>query len=233
MKHKVRSILLTMLLFIPVSVLAKDVAIERYKPFLVNLSGGLGTNYDIWSINIDLEYRPIMYIGVVTGLKFLSLERNHANLSIELKGRGQICNIDDCSKFMYRASFHPMLKLYFPKIKVDNVEDAINFSIGYGIIIPFYNRAEGNVIFFEEGNGMVQVTDIKQLRNNDSDHSYYNDIRLAANIESGRVGFSIGVQISNFDIFGSARKVYINGEHIEFEKHKHNNEVFLGLSYSF
>lgn len=217
------------LVFIPA--FGKKKADEPNYHFIAQIETGLGTNYDTWFIETKGEYCPIPYLGINVGIRFQDLCRN--NECLHLENQGQSYQLDDNSTFIYHVLIHPGLQLYSPCINLDNVGDKINFSIGYGIFFPFNRRAKGWAYPEPSNNTSPNTGAPIEAKNKCNDTSFYHEANIAANLISDRWKFTIGYRISNLDIYGAARKLYVNNEHINFEKKKTANEIFIGIGYSF
>ena len=138
---------------------------------------------------------------------------------------------DDLSDFSYYVAFQPEAKLYSPNIKLDNVGDNLNFSIGYGLTIPLTNRASGVVIYTPAEKGQFVPDDEKRVSNSNRVYNIYNFVNVSANLESGIWGLSQGCRISDHDVFGSARNIVVEVQKLVFDNYKFNNEVYLAIHY--
>lgn len=213
------------------TVYAEDNAEDRYRPFGISLLGSLG-NYDSWDVDVDIEYRPIKFVGVSTGLRItdISFGKDHI-FGGKTIDTSHTWKTTDLSDFSYHVAFQPQAKLYSPDIRLDHVGDNLNFSIGYGITIPLTNRASGYVIYTPAEKGQFVPDDEKLVANSNRVSNIYNFVTISTNLESGRWGVSLGYRISDYDVFGSARNIVVEGQKLVFDNHKFNNEVYLAIHY--
>lgn len=199
--------------------------------FIAQIETGIGTKYDTWTIEAKGGYYPIPYFGINMGIKYQNLCRNNECLHIETQGQSYL--LDDYSTFMYHLLIHPEVQLNSPFINLDNVGDKVNISIGYGTFIPVNRRAKGWA-YPEPSSNATSNTELPiKVKNKSKDTSYYHEVNIAANLISDRWRFTIGYRISNLDVYGAARNVYVNNEHINFEKEKNANEIFISIGYCF
>ena len=226
-----RYLFTVLFLSLVMTVCAEDNSEDRYRPFGVSLSGAVG-NYNSWDVDIDMEYRPIKYCGVSAGLRltdiFFGKDHIFGGKTID---HSHTWKTDDLSDFSYYVAFQPEAKLYSPNIKLDNVGDNLNFSIGYGLTIPLTNRASGVVIYTPAEKGQFVPDDEKRVSNNNRVYNIYNFVNVSSNLESGIWGLSQGCRISDYDVFGSARNIVVEGQKFVFDNYKFNNEVYLAIHY--
>ncbi len=226
-----RYLFIAIFLSLVMTVSAEDNDEDRYRSFGISFSGAVGT-YNSWDVDVDMEYRPIKYFGVSAGLRFtdISFGKDHIFRG-ETIDHSHNWKTDDLSDFSYHFAFQPQAKLYTPNIRLDNVGDNLNFSIGYGLTMPLTNRASGVVIYTPAEKGQFIPDDEKRVSNSNRVYNIYNFVNISANLESGIWGLSLGYRVSDYDVFGSARNIVVEGQKLVFDNHKFNNEVYLAIHY--
>ena len=203
---------------------------DKKRDLYTYLSGGLG-NYDSWNIDIGGGYRPIHYFSVGAGLRISDTYGDDSPASTGTTNNRHLWTVDNVSDFAYHFAFQPDIRIYSPNIKIETLGDNLNFSIGYGLTIPLTNKAKGTVSYMPMVNGNASVDRVETVRNKTCDRNVYQFINVSANIESSVWIFSTGFRFSNYDVFGSARQVYLEGSHIEFQKRTANNEFYIMVTY--
>ena len=69
-----------------------------------------------------------------------------------------------------------------------------------------------------------------EYQNSNRVYNIYNFVNVSANLESGIWG-ALGCRISDYDVFGSARNIVVEGQKFVFDNYKFNNEVYLAIHY--
>ena len=202
---------------------------EPVHHFCVNINAGLGANYNTWFLEVQGEYNPISFLGINVGMKFLNPCKQDESLHIVCpEGKYEL---DEYSTFMYHFILHPSIHLCAPSIKLDNVGDKLVFRMEYGILLPLNHFTKGHA-YPQPDNGQLPDSyspiDIKNIK---SGTPFYHETSVSANLVSDRWKFTLGYAFSNLDIYGSARNAYLGNTHIEFEKKKRGDEVFIGIGY--
>lgn len=205
---------------------------EQSRNFYVYLSGGLG-NYDSWAVDAGAGWRPIPFCSMEAALRYGGISNGGDALGGISQDQKLHWKTDNLSAFAYSVAFTPTLTLYTPNINIDHVGDHLNLSVGYGITLPLTNKAKSYVSYFPRMDGEVPMVDRKIVENQTRDKNIYQHINFCANLEDEKWGLSIGYRISNYDIFGSARAFFIEGEKINLPTRTANNEVFVRISYRF
>lgn len=202
---------------------------EPERHFCINMNAGLGANYDTWFLEVQGGYNPIPFLGINAGMKFLNPCKQDESLHVVCpEGKYEL---DNYSTFMYHLVFHPSIHVCTPSIKLDNVGDKLMFSMEYGMLLPIDHFTKGYAYPQPKNGQLIDSYSPIEIKNTKRGTPFYHETSVAANLVSGRWKFTLGYTLSNLDIYGSARNAYIGNTHIEFEKKKRGDEVFLGIGY--
>ena len=197
--------------------------------FCVNMKAGLGTNYNTWLWEVQGGYNPIPFFSINAGMKFLNPCKQDESLYVVCpEGKYEL---DNYSTFMYHFIFHPSIHLCAPSIKLDNVGDKLIFSMEYGILLPLNHFTKGYAYPQPKNEQLSDSYSPIEIKNIKRETPFYHETSVSANLVNDRWKFTLGYTLSNLDIYGSARNIYIGNTHIEFEKKKRGDEVFIGIGY--
>ncbi len=140
--------------------------------------------------------------------------------------------LDDPLDFIYHVSFQPEARLYTPTIKLDEVDDLLYFSIGGGVIKPLTSKAKGYIDLMPNQSGVHTVTSTQLVENSKHGNNWYSFGDVAAAVANDRWSVSLGYRLSNFDIYGSARHLTIQGRKINFKKRSTDLDIFINFNYN-
>lgn len=202
---------------------------EKNKLFF-SFEGGLDS-YNTWNLMPGLTYKPIHYIGLSGGLKFTGFWNNDRN-GFSMPSTTGLCDIHDQNDLAYHIAFQPAIRAFSPKIKIDNQDDFLYFSLGYGAIIPFSRQGKSEVNFFRiEGN--TNILDYSEtIKDRKDKNNVYQFADLTCYVECDRWNLGLGYRISNYDIYGCSRNFYVENRKVDFPKYKVNSEFYIIISYS-
>ncbi len=62
--------------------------------------------------------------------------------------------------------------------------------------------------------------------------NWYTFGETAVGLTDDRWTVSLGYRLSDYDVYGSARELYVQGQKVKFDKEKSNSELFLSISYT-
>lgn len=193
-----------------------------------SLQGGFDS-YDNWFVTPAVDYFPIPYVSIGTGVRFFDEGGNSDSYGVE---RGSQYMKVDKSTFAYHAALQPELKVYSPAIKIDRLGENIKFSAGTGFMLPMTNGGKGKVEYYTKENNSYKFIDSEIVKNRKNNHRIYPFIECAGYFNSDRWSIGLGYRISQFDVYGNARQVYAGTQKINFPKEKINSEIFLSIHYS-
>ncbi|GAA6529310.1 hypothetical protein LPYR103PRE_12830 [Segatella asaccharophila] len=216
----------------PFRVAAKTNIIEK-RPFSVALEASMDS-YSTWSLLPSISFRPIPYFEVSAGLRltdFIGKEDDYSVGGVSYASH-HLWNLHDPSDFIYHFAFQPEAKVYLPEIKLDNVGDRLFLTLGVGMIKPLTNLSKGLVEYFPEVNGYVGVDHVERIENRCRDMNWYTFGETAVGLTDDRWTVSLGYRLSDYDVYGSARELYVQGQKVKFDKEKSNSELFLSISYT-
>src|SRR5574344_1534397 len=226
-----KRIILVALLLHSISLFAKTNIIEE-RPFKVAFAGSIDS-YTTLSLLPSVIYRPIHYFDVSVGLRLTDFigDKDHYNI-VGQNNSSDFWKLYNPSNFIYHFAFQPGIKVYSPDIRIDDVDDRLFFTVGVGVIKPFIHKAKGYVEYFPNKGEYVTVVSREKIENHGTDNSWYSFAETAVNLTNDRWVLSLGYRLTNYDVYGSARSLYIQGQKVNFEKNKNNNELFVSFSYS-
>lgn len=188
--------------------------------------GGLDT-YDNWCMTPSFDYFPIPYVSIGAGIRFFD-EINSDNIKC-----GYSWEIEDKSTYAYHFAFQPEVKIYTPTIiKIKNDDATINFSIGAGYLLPIDKGGKGNVVYYDPEDKRRIVTHSEIVRNKIDARKAYPFLDFTCYLNGGRWSLGLGYRISEFDIYGNARQVYVNNQLVDFPKENKNSEIYLTICYN-
>ena len=188
--------------------------------------GGLDT-YDNWCMTPSFDYFPIPYVSIGAGIRFFD-EINSDNIKC-----GYSWEIEDKSTYAYHFAFQPEVKIYTPTIiKIKNDDATINFSIGAGYQLPIDKGGKGYVVYYDPEDKRRIVTHSEIVRNKIDARKAYPFLDFTCYLNGGRWSLGLGYRISEFDIYGNARQVYVNNQLVDFPKENKNSEIYLTICYN-
>lgn len=188
--------------------------------------GGLDT-YDNWCMTPSFDYFPIPYVSIGAGIRFFD-EINSDNIKC-----GYSWEIEDKSTYAYHFAFQPEVKIYTPTIiKIKNDDATINFSIGAGYLLPIDKGGKGNVVYYDPEDKRRIVTHSEIVKNRKDARKAYPFLDFTCYLNGGRWSLGLGYRISEFDIYGNARQVYVNNQLVDFPKENKNSEIYLTICYN-
>lgn len=188
--------------------------------------GGLDT-YDNWCMTPSFDYFPIPYVSIGAGIRFFD-EINSDNIKC-----GYSWEIDDMSTYAYNLAFQPEVKIYTPAIiKIKDEDATINFSIGAGYLLPIDKGGKGKVDYYNTEDIRQIFTHSEIVRNKIDARKAYPFLDFTCYLNGGRWSLGLGYRISEFDIYGNARQVYVNNQLVDFPKEKLNSEIYLSIHYT-
>ena len=188
--------------------------------------GGLDT-YDNWCMTPSFDYFPIPYVSIGAGIRFFD-EINSDNIKC-----GYSWEIEDKSTYAYHFAFQPEVKIYTPTIiKIKNDDATINFSIGAGYLLPIDKGGKGYVVYYDPEDKRRIVTHSEIVRNKIDARKAYPFLDFTCYLNGGRWSLGLGYRISEFDIYGNARQVYVNNLLVDFPKENKNSEIYLTICYN-
>ena len=196
---------------------------------IFSLQGGIDS-YNNWILTPTIDYFPIPYFSIGAGVRFFDEIGNDDFCSGEIGN--QLWTIEDKSLFAYHAAFQPEVKVYSPSIKINEEEANIFFSIGAGYLLPMNKGGKGRVDYYNKEANRVIFDKSELILNRKSSHKAYPFLDFTCYLNCDRWSLGLGYRISEFDVYGNARQVYVKNQKVNFPKENKNSEIYLTISYN-
>ncbi|HAT62180.1 MAG TPA: hypothetical protein DCS83_06485 [Prevotella sp.] len=193
---------------------------------------GCSDSYDTWSIIPSFMYKPFHFLSLSVGLRFSDFW-NQSNNSFSGDAGEHLWRITDKSDFSYHIAFQPEIKFYTPDITIDNDGDAVLFSLGMGEIMPFPKRGKGYVDFLKKIGNTAIFDYQKFVKNTGNNKKAYTFADVTGYIKSDIWSLGLGYRVTHYDIYGCSRKLFINGQKVNFPRKANNTEVYIVINYCF
>lgn len=202
----------------------------KWRPFSFAVSVGLN-NYDAWELHGALSYRPIRYVAVSAGLMYCDIYNDHVKTNGNLSGSDthQYWELSDKHDLNYRLAFQPEIQLYSPAVNINKDKDKLSLMVACGMTMPIPTNVKVRVDYITSNPARKST----EIGNKGAKSSPYYHYKLAAVYETGRVSVSLGDCISNFDMYGGARNIVVEGQKFHLIKRRINNSVYAEIKYSF
>lgn len=194
-----------------------------------SLQGGIDS-YNNWVVTPFFDYLPIPYLSIGAGVRFFDEIGNDDSYGGDLGT--ELWSMRDKSTYTYHAAFQPEVKVYSPSIKINEEEANIFFSIGAGYLLPMTKGGEGVVDYFAKEVNRVVLTNSEVVRNRKSSHKAYPFLDFTCYLNCDRWSLGLGYRISEFDVYGNARQVYVKNQKVNFPKENKNSEIYLTICYN-
>ena len=88
--------------------------------------------------------------------------------------------------------------------------------------VDYYNKEANRVIFDKS----------ELILNRKSSHKAYPFLDFTCYLNADRWSLGLGYRISEFDVYGNARQVYVSNHKVEFPKKNNNSEIYLTICYN-
>ncbi len=194
-----------------------------------SLYGGLSNN-DSWEAEAAISYRPVKWAGVGAGMVLMGL----------YDGKESFMGHSTDDLFLYDVShitrvlgLRGELKFTSPAIALqhDGASTlALRVSPGLTLALPVNNEVKA--VYFPNHAGTYDDRDRAFFRNHGGD-ALYLQCKAQVVLTLERWEIAAGYAFSNFDIYGGARNVEIDGKKLSLPERVNSHFINLSLSYCF
>jgi len=180
---------------------------------------GCSDSYDTWSVIPSFMYKPFLFLSLSAILRFTDFWDQSDN-SFSADGGTHLLKTIENSDFSYHIAFQPEIKFYTPDIVLDNNDDVLQFSLGIGEIMPFPKQGKGYVDFLKKSGNTAIFDYQKFVKNTGDNRKAYTFADVTGYIKSDISSLGLGYRVTHYDIYGCSRKLFINGQKVNFPPKK-------------
>lgn len=197
--------------------------------------------YPSFDAEIDLEYRPFRYIGAHAGLLLIMPINRSDDVVKELPIVDETSRkINNYKEASYRTAVRAGLQFTTPAVMLSKGEMGLSLRLSPGIIMPFPTNKRVKIInttteYYSDEYTSFEYKDLSEeyFDNSGAKFCYwYGRAEMVLEYEENWE-FTIGYSYSNFDLYGGARNIEIDGTKLVVADKKPMQSIMIGLTYKF
>ncbi len=197
--------------------------------------------YPSFDAEIDIEYRPMRYVGANVGLLLMMPINRSSDVVKELPAVDQTTKtIKDYKDATYQTAVKAGLQFTTPAVMLSKGEMGLSLRLSPGIVMPFPTNKTVTIINTKTETLIVDDIDFSTTDTSEENFSnsgakfcyWYGRAELVLEYEDNWE-FTIGYTHSNFDLYGGSRNIVINDTPIVVADKKKMHNFMLGLTYKF
>ena len=197
--------------------------------------------YPSFDAEIDLEYRPFCYIGAHAGLLLIMPINRSDDVVKELPIVDETSRkINNYKEASYRTAVRAGLQFTTPAVMLSKGEMGLSLRLSPGIIMPFPTNKRVKIInttteYYSDEYTSFEYKDLSEeyFDNSGAKFCYwYGRAEMVLEYEENWE-FTIGYSYSNFDLYGGARNIEIDGTKLVVADKKPMQSIMIGLTYKF
>ncbi|MBR5171350.1 MAG: hypothetical protein IKW85_12405 [Muribaculaceae bacterium] len=197
--------------------------------------------YPSFDAEIDLEYRPFRYVGANVGLLLIMPINRSDDVVKELPVvDGVTKEFRNHKEASYGTAVRAGLQFTTPAVMLSKGEMGLSLRLSPGILMPFPTNKRVKTL---NSQTETVVMDDEIFEYTDQSEEYYDNSGAKFCYWYGRAElvleyeenweFTIGYTHSNFDLYGGARNIEINGTPIVVADKKPMQSIMIGFTYKF
>lgn len=197
--------------------------------------------YPSFDVEIDIEYRPVRYVGANVGLLLIMPINRSEDVVKEFPVVDNTTRtVNDYKNATYRSAAKAGLQFTTPAVMLSEGEMGLSLRLSPGIIIPFPTnksvkiiKTETETIEVDNINYEYKIMSDDYFDNSDAKFCYwYGRAELVLELEE-QWEFTLGYTYSNFDLYGGARNIQFNDTKLVIADKKPMQNIMIGLTYKF
>ena len=196
----------------------------------LQLSGAL-TNSDTLEVDPSITYIPLQYVGI--GLGFLFTNTIHGNGYVYQTANSNLSFTLSERDYNYELALRPQLTFVTPAWYVNADKDvALKLHLSPGLTLPIPTNGKYTFDFYYNEPGIQESLRREIVKNTGAKACYFH-LRTAVSLELEKLTFSLGYQFSNFDIYGGARNLVVDGKTLSVPHSKDMHAAFAAIGVLF
>lgn len=209
--------------------LAQD---KKQTHFEVSLNAGVNNSMG-WELEPEFFYTPCRYWGIGAGLTYTGIigKESYEGKSAD----GRLLWILDEERPWYPFTFRLKMKLATPKIRVGAMRDGrFSFSFYPGLILPFPSNPVYQVNYIPNVDQFSGApVKIGMVKGSGARMVYYSmKVQLNYYMDSNFY-LSAGYTLSDYDLYGSMRRLEIEGKKLDLKPKTFMHLFTLGATFCF
>ncbi len=203
---------------------------DRFRHWSISVNGLI--NNDVWGVEATANYHINPYAGAGVGVLYLGTMSADTQTGTLPDGKTDWVAETGLNS---TAALRAELLFTTPQLKLGSDREyglALRVSPGIDIPIPVNRTVSVGYIPHQPGSYDVSRSESKSVTNHDG-KALYGHCKVAALLTINRLEMSAGYEWSNFDVYGNARNISIEGQKLISSDRKQIHAAFVGLGYKF
>lgn len=205
---------------------------EEKRIWKVELEGALN-NYSAWEVEPSITYQPIPYAGLTVGLLFCDVIMKSSYAGDSRDGKWSWRSKEENPE-CYTLAFRPAIQLATPALVLGKDKDTeLSFVLSPGLTIPVPPNIGFDIEYTPNAPGIWTPMKFDRVKNHGARTVYYH-IKGSLSVEwDKQYILSAGYTFSDFDLYGGARNITVEGKKLTMPKFRFTHSFFLSIGYRF